>query len=484
MGTGADWEAALKARPTQVRPPAAPRSATRGDAASRLTLIRRAVGNAHLAAMHAPGTPRPPAGEWSVPGQVGTALHRPGQPLDYGTRGLMERRFVGVSGSGTEFGAVRVHTDAAAAAAAQSVHARAFTVGRHIVFNSGEYRPDTGAGFRLLAHELAHVAQPAADASRAVSQPGDAAEREAERAGDAVGAGGSVRVGGAAGAVLQRQPLLAGPTPDLGDSLVENASPLLASALGSATLDGFGTGKADLAPGHHAKLDSVVHNILLLLRSYSLSTVTVVGGADTVGVEASNLQLGQDRADVVKQALVDRGLPAAMITAESRGEAAPQAVTTRDEVPSAANRMVDILFHPKASRIGLMTGQLTPPRSPFDPVDKPPIDITRLPRPVPDPEPPKPDFFKPIPPPPRGSGPRSMRDVIGEKILDPVIDRVAGRLPSSARDWLKEKARDGVQAGAASAVRAAAESVGLKDPEGLEAIEKAVAAGIAEKGKR
>src|SRR5215475_3538457 len=46
------------------------------------------------------------------------------------------------------------------------VGAAAYTVGSDIVFGPGRYRPDTGPGRRVLAHELTHVAQQAT-ASRA-----------------------------------------------------------------------------------------------------------------------------------------------------------------------------------------------------------------------------------------------------------------------------------------------------------------------------
>jgi hypothetical protein len=62
---------------------------------------------------------------------------------------------------GHDFRDVRVHTDAAAAASARRMNARAYTFGREIVFASGEYSP-TAAGLRLLAHELSHVVQQSA----------------------------------------------------------------------------------------------------------------------------------------------------------------------------------------------------------------------------------------------------------------------------------------------------------------------------------
>ena len=60
---------------------------------------------------------------------------------------------------GRDLSDVRVHTDAAAARSARSVSAHAYTVGSDVVFAPGQYAPRTTQGRRLLAHELAHVAQ-------------------------------------------------------------------------------------------------------------------------------------------------------------------------------------------------------------------------------------------------------------------------------------------------------------------------------------
>ncbi len=76
-----------------------------------------------------------------------------GSPLPDGTRRYFETRF------STDFRAVRVHDDAAAGQAAQSIGALAFTHGRDMWFSAGAYDPVTDGGRRLLAHELAHVAQ-------------------------------------------------------------------------------------------------------------------------------------------------------------------------------------------------------------------------------------------------------------------------------------------------------------------------------------
>ncbi|MGE4220424.1 MAG: DUF4157 domain-containing protein [Alphaproteobacteria bacterium] len=79
----------------------------------------------------------------------------PGQPLDPGTRSFMEARF------GRDFGDVRLHTGPAAAAAARGLNAAAYAIGADIVFGAGQFQPHAPRGRRILAHELAHVAQQA-----------------------------------------------------------------------------------------------------------------------------------------------------------------------------------------------------------------------------------------------------------------------------------------------------------------------------------
>jgi hypothetical protein len=64
-----------------------------------------------------------------------------------------ERRF------GEDLSAVRVHTDSDAARSADALDADAYTYGNHIAFAQGKYLPKSGAGRRVLAHELAHVVQ-------------------------------------------------------------------------------------------------------------------------------------------------------------------------------------------------------------------------------------------------------------------------------------------------------------------------------------
>ena len=117
----------------------------------------------------AEGTAEAPAG--------GAQAVRPGaptgQPLDPASRRFFEAQF------GTNLGGVRIHNGGAAAQSAQSLEANAFTVGSDIVFGAGKYAPQTPDGRRLLAHELAHVAQQSAAGSAVVQREGPAGKKAA-----------------------------------------------------------------------------------------------------------------------------------------------------------------------------------------------------------------------------------------------------------------------------------------------------------------
>jgi len=89
----------------------------------------------------------------SAPAIVSEVLNTSGHALDPATRAYMEPRF------GYDFSNVRVHSDELASASTRAVQARAYTVGRHIVFSNREPSPQTPAAWPLMAHELAHVIQ-------------------------------------------------------------------------------------------------------------------------------------------------------------------------------------------------------------------------------------------------------------------------------------------------------------------------------------
>lgn len=81
------------------------------------------------------------------------SLQDSGKPLSSNVRNYFEPRF------GSDFSQVKVHHDKQAATLANRLNARAFTVGNTIFFGNDQYKPDTHAGKKLLAHELTHTLQ-------------------------------------------------------------------------------------------------------------------------------------------------------------------------------------------------------------------------------------------------------------------------------------------------------------------------------------
>ena len=156
-----------------------------------------------------------------LPSIVDRTLKSRAWPLDAATRTAMERRF------DHDFSGVRVHADAQAARSAEAMHARAYTVGRSIVFGNGAYAPHSQNGRRLIAHELTHVVQNDCWPTRAapkVASAGNAAEREADDVSRRVAGRGEVRVAARPAGLLQRDALGARE-----ESADESAEPAAAS---------------------------------------------------------------------------------------------------------------------------------------------------------------------------------------------------------------------------------------------------------------
>jgi hypothetical protein len=102
-----------------------------------------------------------PSEQAEVPAIVHDVLSSPGKSLDAVTRTWAETHF------NRDFSHVRVHADQQANESAEAVQALAYTVGKTIVFGSGQYETGTSTGRALLAHELTHVVQQ----SNALSSP-------------------------------------------------------------------------------------------------------------------------------------------------------------------------------------------------------------------------------------------------------------------------------------------------------------------------
>jgi len=112
-----------------------------------------------------------------APAVVHEVVRTAGQPLDASAGAFFGRQF------GHDFSQVRVHADEAAARSCEAIGARAYTRGSHIAFTSGNYRPGSAEGRRLLAHELTHVVQQRRSATRSFSSDSTPLhEREADEA--------------------------------------------------------------------------------------------------------------------------------------------------------------------------------------------------------------------------------------------------------------------------------------------------------------
>ncbi|MCB1777450.1 MAG: OmpA family protein [Candidatus Competibacteraceae bacterium] len=107
--------------------------------------------------------------------------------------------------------------------------------------------------------------------------------------------------------------------------VVEPAAPVVETlTLGADAY--FDFDRATIKPAGRAKLDRLSSD---LRRVASVSSILIVGHTDSKGSEEYNFRLGQRRADSVANYLVSRGVPASLISTQSRGELDPVAPNTR-----------------------------------------------------------------------------------------------------------------------------------------------------------
>jgi hypothetical protein len=141
-----------------------------------------------------------------APPIVHHVLRSAGAPLPDGVCREMEQRF------GHDFADIRIHADARAGESARAVEARAYTVGRQVVFAPGEFNPRSGTGQRLLVHELTHAAANPPDrqvppGDLHVSSPDDAEERQAVLASQATQTHPAAPISGAVSLMRQQAPV-------------------------------------------------------------------------------------------------------------------------------------------------------------------------------------------------------------------------------------------------------------------------------------
>jgi len=99
----------------------------------------------------------------------------------------------------------------------------------------------------------------------------------------------------------------------------------------------FSTGRADLKAGSAAKLDQLVK----ALANVPERSILIEGFTDSVGTDAMNMVLSQNRANTVSNYLTSKGVPASQLTAIGKGEALPVA---GNEIPAGRqlNRRVEV----------------------------------------------------------------------------------------------------------------------------------------------
>jgi outer membrane protein OmpA-like peptidoglycan-associated protein len=85
----------------------------------------------------------------------------------------------------------------------------------------------------------------------------------------------------------------------------------------------------------------IVDSVFAEIAKRPIPDVLVIGHTDTVGNDAANDALSRQRAEVVRNALVARGLAADKVVVVGRGKREP-AVATGDRVSEARNRRVEI----------------------------------------------------------------------------------------------------------------------------------------------
>ncbi|MHA7832424.1 MAG: OmpA family protein [Flagellimonas sp.] len=99
----------------------------------------------------------------------------------------------------------------------------------------------------------------------------------------------------------------------------------------------FDTGKSSIK----AESTSVMVDIIQILNEYPTAKFTVEGHTDSVGGESLNQKLSEERANSVRDFLIDKGIDSDRLTAIGYGEAKPIA-TNNTRAGRAQNRRVEI----------------------------------------------------------------------------------------------------------------------------------------------
>jgi outer membrane protein OmpA-like peptidoglycan-associated protein len=126
--------------------------------------------------------------------------------------------------------------------------------------------------------------------------------------------------------------------------LNEEARGLVITLSGSVL---FASNQATILPEAKSRLNQVAE---ALMSTGKQRRLTVEGHADSIGTEANNMQLSQQRAESVRSYLISRGYPMELIEARGIGEDRPIADNASSEGRSN-NRRVEIIVQPEGQLI-------------------------------------------------------------------------------------------------------------------------------------
>lgn len=137
---------------------------------------------------------------------------------------------------------------------------------------------------------------------------------------------------------LQPAPIPAEPVAELSPFDVDAGAPMMAE--NAMYLVFFNWDSSQLGSGALNVLDAVAEEV----AKNPPASINVTGHTDTSGSTAYNERLAVKRANKVRDALIERGVPAGLITANAMGES-DLLVATPDNVREPANRRVNISFN-------------------------------------------------------------------------------------------------------------------------------------------
>ncbi len=160
-------------------------------------------------------------------------------------------------------------------------------------------------------------------------------------AGGLIGAAVGGVAGGLIGRYLDNQAREIDAIPDA--NVERQADRLLVTFPGDTFFD---SGSSRIHPGAAQRLESLAQT----LRQYPESNVVIRGHTDSTGSESANLRLSEDRANNVRNYLVNGGVSPSRITAMGFGEQFPLA-TNATEAGRQQNRRVEIEIVPRREEL-------------------------------------------------------------------------------------------------------------------------------------